>query len=542
MKKIICFMVITCLLLGLVSCKKVEDSGSSSQSVVTPSQNDAVQNINLLYSYSDSFNPYTATTAANREISTLLYDCLVKTDNNFDPQPILAQSAEINGKSCIVKLRSATFTDGSAVTANDVIYSYNLAKSCARFSANFYEVTSVSAQDNKTVVFGLSQSDPLFANLLDFPIVKSGTAGVTNVDGKEVAPIGCGRYYLSDDGKNLILNESYYGKIGIIKKINLINSPDATSTSHYVEVGATLAYYTDDSDIVRMSGKKTEVNLNRFVYIGINHQYGTLQSKEMRYAISSALDRDAICRTAYYNNAISANGFFNPSFKAASAVQTIENKPNLKITVENLAKTGYNNMNTNGFYADASGNNPVFTLLVNSENASRVATANLISAQCKAAGIQINVIECTYEQYVDRLTKGNFQLYLGEIQVLDNMDFSNLVLSGGSAAYGVGEAESAAEEAALQGTTQKETDEGTETAENSEVVEETLKEDGCKNILASYYAGECGIGDVASVLLAEMPQIPICYLNGSMFYSTQIKGGVASSSSDIYLTIENYEF
>ncbi len=542
MKKTICFMLAICLVAGLVSCKSVGDTlSSSSQAVTTPSQNNSAQNINLLYSYSDSFDPYTATTTANRELSSLLYDCLVKTDNNFEPKMVLAQSAEINGKSCVVKLRNATFTDGSAVTANDVIYSYNLAKACARYSGNFYEVTAASAQDNKTVVFALSQNDPLFANLLDFPILKSGTAGVTNADGKEVAPIGCGRYYLSDDGKSFLLNENYYGTIGSIKKINLINSPDATSTSHYVEVGATLAYYTDDSDIVRMSGKKTEVNLNRLVYIGINHKYGALQSKEMRYAISSALDRNAICRTAYYNNASAANGFFNPSFKAASAVQTIESNPNLKITVENLTKMGYNNTNANGFYANASGNNPAFTLLVNSENASRVAAAELIASQCKAAGIQINVIKCTYAQYVDRLTKGNFQLYLGEIQVLDNMDFSNLVLSGGTAAYGVGEpppAENTAEEKAEGAPTA----ENAEDAEDAEAAAESPKEDRCKSILASYYSGGCGIGDVASVLLAEMPQIPVCYLNGSMFYSAQIKGGVHSSSSDIYLTIENYEF
>ncbi|MDO4608046.1 MAG: ABC transporter substrate-binding protein [Clostridia bacterium] len=543
MKKIICIMLATCLVAGLVSCKSVEDTGSSSsQAAVESSQNISAKNINLLYSYSDTFNPYTATAASNRELSTLLYDSLIKTDNDFEQKMVLAQSAEINGKSCVVKLRNATFTDGSAVTANDVIYSYNLAKGCTRFAANFYEVTSVLAQDSKTVVFNLSQNDPLFANLLDFPIIKSGTAGVSNADGKEIAPIGCGRYYLSDDGKSLILNENYYGKIGSIKKINLINSPDATSTSHFVEVGATLAYYTDDSDIVRMSGKKTEVNLNRFVYIGINHDYSALQSKEIRYAISSALDRDAICRTAYYNNAMAANGFFNPSFKAASAVQTIESKPNLKITVENLAKIGYNNTNANGFYANVSGYNTAFNLLVNSENASRVAAADLIAAQCKAAGIQINVIKCTYAQYVERLTSGSFQLYLGEVQVLDNMDFSNLVLSGGSAAYGVGETTPPTDE---QAKTEAEGEAEVNTQEDGDTTAEQAtppQEDKCKNILTSYYDGQCSVGDVASVLLAEMPQIPICYLNGSMFYSAQIKGGVEASSSDIYFTIENYEF
>ena len=280
-------------------------------------------------------------------------------------------------------------------------------------------------------------------------------------------------------------------------------------------------YYTDGDNIVRMSGKKTEVNLNRIIYIGVNSSYGSLQTKEMRYAISSALDRSAICQSAYYNNAVSAKGFFNPCFEPVSAVQTIESESNSKITVENLAKIGYNNMNSSGFYANESGNNPEFTLLVNSENASRVAAANLIASQCKAAGIQINVVECSYEQYVARLESGSFQLYLGEIQILNNMDFTNLVVSGGSAAYGVGF-------------------QNTDNVDNEET--ETLQGNPCENIIKSYHQGECSISDVAATLLTEMPQIPVCYLNGVLFYDSDITNGVTASTSDIYLSIQNYEF
>ncbi len=531
MKRMICVFVALCMLLGLAGCKSTGDINSSSNFVETlPSHTDNGKSVSLLYSYSDSFNPYTAITSANREICTLLYDSLIKTDNNFEPVFVLASSAETADKVCTVKLRDAIFTDGSAVTADDVVYSYNTAKATPRYMHNFYEVQSVSATDSKTLVFKLSQNDPYFINLLDFPIIKSGTSAVTDVDGKEIAPIGCGRYYIAEDGLSFKLNKNYYGKKGSIETINLINSPDAASTTHYVEVGAASAYYTEGDNIVRMSGKKTAVNLNRLIYIGINSGYGSLQTKEMRYAISSALDREAICQTAYYNNAVSATGFFNPYFKATQSLQTIESQPNTKITVENLSKIGYNNMNSNGFYANSAGNNPVFTLLVNSENSSRVAAAKAIAAQCKTAGIQINVIECSYEQYVDRLTSGSFQLYLGEVQILDNMDFSNLVVAGGSAAYGVG----------LEPATDIE--QQNPSANNTESAPVAQQKSGCEQILAAYHGGSCGIGDVAGTLLTEMPQIPVCYLNGILFYDSVIKGGVQASSSDIYLSFENYEF
>ena len=530
MKKIICALVSFVLVLSFCGCSgEIENSSGADNPSVEADESNESKTLSLLYSYSDNLNPYTAKTSANREIASLLYDSLVKTNNNFEPVNVLASSVEIADKTCTVTLKSATFTDGSAVTADDVIYSYNTAKASPRYAYNFYEVLSVSAVDLQTVVFSLSQNDPYFTNLLTFPIIKNGTSGLTDADGKEIIPTGCGRYYLSKDGTEFRLNQNYHGTKGNVETIKLINSPDESSTSHYVEVGATSMYYTEGDKIVRMSGKKAEVSLNHFVYIGINHNYGSLSTKEMRYAISSAIDRGAICRTAYYNNAQSATGFFNPNFTPTKALQTIESTANSKITVENLSKIGYNSMNSNGYYGNSSGNNPVFTLLVNSENSSRVAAAKMIAEQCKTAGIQINVIECTYEQYVERLSSGNFHLYLAEVQVSNNMDFAPLVTTGGSASYGV-----TANEESKQDASDSALDSGDE--------QTTISQNYCDSILKSYHEGSCSISDVATTLLTEMPQIPVCYLNGVLFYDSDIKAGVGASQSDIYLGFENYEF
>ena len=528
MKKIICLLMVLVLVFSFWGCAQTESNGETQNNpLAKPDDKNTSQTISLLCSYSDSFNPYFAKTSANRAIASLLYDSLVMTDNNFEPVNVLASSVEIDNKTCTVKLKTATFSDGSAVTADDVVYSYNTAKASARYTHNFYEVMSVSVLDSKTVVFNLSQCDPYFANLLTFPIIKSGTADLTDDDGKEIPPTGCGKYVLSPDDTSFKLNQNYHGKKGQIETINLINSPDEAATSHYVEVGATAIYYTEGDKIVRMSGKKTNVSLNHLIYIGVNNNYGSLATKEMRYALSSAIDRASICRTAYYNNAVSATGFFNPNFKVTSALQTIEANANSKITVENLSKIGYNSMNSNGYYGNSAGNNPVFSLLVNSENSSRVAAAKMIAEQCKAAGIQINVVECTYEQYIERLTNGSFHLYLGEVLVGNNMDFAPLVASSGSAGYGVVENNTADSTKPTQDTEQG----ATQVALNY-----------CETILKSYHEGSCSISDVATTLLTEMPHIPVCYLNGVLFYNADIKNGVDASSNDIYLGFENYEF
>ena len=503
-----------CALICVILCFSVACCGGETEREKTPSGESKVrlksEKISLLYYSGDSFNPYTAKTKYNREISRLIYDPLIKCDNNFKPSYCLAESAVISGNVCTVTLRSANWSDNTPVTAQDVVYSYKAAlKSETIYASQLYEVASVSADGNR-VIFNLKQVDPYFLNLLDFPIIKSESDGRKDSDGVDIAPIGSGRYYISDDKQTLLRNNAYFGTVGEVSEITLINAPDEISASHYVEVGAADIYYADESveNIARMSGKRADVNTNNLVYIGINGAYGPLGTNYIRYAVSAAIDRTTICHSAYFDNATPASGYFNPVIKETSAVQSLKTSADLQISVENLGKIGYNVLD-NGYYCNASGKHLTFTLLVNSDNPSRGAAANLIASQCRAAGIEIKVTQRGYNEYLAALGSGNFQLYLGEIRVLANMDLSNLVLPGGSAAYGVVSAEGA---------------------------------NVCTQMAESYKKGGCSLADLAGAFLTEMPQIPVCYRKGMLFYTSRITDEAVPSCSDIFFSFENYKF
>lgn len=530
-KKLICALL--CLLmLSLAGCR--ENNTESSSSALPPVIQTAAKNsIELLFCYSDTFNPYTATTDINRTLCKLMFDPLIKLDNSFEPVYCLASSAQMSGNTCTVTLKNAVFSDGSAISASDVVYSYNLAKaSTTAYASQLYEVSSAVARDNLTVVFNLTRNDPYFINLLDFPIIKSGSDKITDADGVIQPPIGSGRYIPSADRRTLIQNSKYHGSKGEITEIKLTDAPDADSVSHYVEVGTADLYYTDlaDGNIVRMSGKKADINLNHLVFIGINDAYEPLSSKDIRYAISSALDRKAIVQSAFYNNALPATGFFSPAFEEVKSVQTLSETSNLEIALENLGRIGYNSKSAEGYMVNSSGKYPSFTLLVNKENHSRLLAANLIAKQLKAAGIDIRVIEKSYADYTAALSSGNFQLYLGEVKLLNNMDMSGLVIPGGSAAYGVGA------NAVADGTEAPADDTSAEEAE------QTPTALSCKDMIDGFYAGNKTVTDVAGTLLTEMPQIPVCYRLGLLFYSSDIENGVEASVSDIYFSIERYTF
>ncbi|MBE6786787.1 MAG: hypothetical protein E7537_00395 [Ruminococcaceae bacterium] len=533
MKKIISLILILVFVLSLCGCKETNNNNNTvSKKPTAEVEKGYKDSITILYSAADTFNPYDAQTETNRQLCRLLYDSLVKTDNEFVPHNNIAQSVEISKNKCTVKLRDVKFSDGSTLTASDVVYSYKLAKkSKTYYGYKLYSVESVSAQDSETVVFKLEKHDPYFQNVLDFPIIKAKSEKRKDSDSVKYPPIGSGRYKVDLKKSCLVLNENYYGEKGSIKKINLINAPDGESIAHFVEIGATDIYFSDISDgtILRMSGTKTNINLNNLVYIGINHKNGKFSQNELRQAISSALDRKRICKDVFYDNALAATGFFNPVWEETKSLQNIEITSNLQITIENLEKIGYNELDKDK--CRRNGNKSLrFSLLVNKDNSARVAAAKLIKNQLKECGIIITVVEESYKDYKRRLKKGQFDLYLGEVKITENMDLSELVLSGGSVAYGIKATKA-----------KKDTEDSSKETQTSDSKKPKKVKLSCQKVISGFYEGKNSINDVAVTLQSDMPIVPVCYRQGVLFCNENIENVNNSSLSDIYYSIQSYK-
>lgn len=538
-KKRIALILALMLIFSFSGCKKSPENSSSSTEINIPSKS-TKSFITLLYSAADSFNPYTVKTDINRQLCKLIYDPLVKLDNEFKPIYTLAKDIKLSDKECVVTIKDVKFSDGSNVTADDVVYSCKLAmQSSGNYSAKLYEVDSVAAADSKKVVFKLKKADPYFINLLDFPIIKTGSEKKTDSDSVVQPPVGCGRYKVAYDRQSLTVNENYSGKKSSITDIKLINAPDSESVAHYVEIGASDLFFNDISngEIIRMGGKKLDINLNNLIYIGVNHNNVTLGYNLIRQAISSGIDRKKICQNAFYNNALPATGFFNPVWEDVKAVQNIQIDAKSQITVENLEEIGYNKLDTKGLRFDSSGKKLQFTLLVNSENRLKVAAAQLIASQLFEYGIKITVIEKSYAKYLESLKNGDFQLFLGEVKLTDNMDISSLVSSEGTAAFGIKKMEEKTDE--KKESDKKESDEKDKDSEKAEA-ETEVEVAKAEEVLQGFYSGKNSITDLATVLQTEMPFIPVCYRTGVLFYNDNIENVNNSSLSDIYFSIESY--
>lgn len=520
-KRIISLLLAICLLF-LNGCNKNSSSGANDGNLTGIKTESA----NLLYCANDTFNPYTLTTKVNMELCQLIYEPLVTLSNNFEPVYLLADTVTQDGKIWTVALKNAKFSDGTLVSADDVIYSFNLAKKCDLYSSSLTHVSSAD-NDGSNIIFTLSYNDPFFVNLLTFPIIKAESDKITDADSVLLPPIGAGPYVLNKEKTKLGLNPNYYSVPARFGTINLINAPDKESVGHYVEVGATDFYYADimDSTIFRMDGKKLTVNQNRLVYIGMNMRMSVFKEPKIRYCISAAIDREKISKNAYYSNALPATSPLNPAFLGENNYKTIETSANTKIAIENLEQIGYNILDNSGFRSNHSGRTLEFSLLINADNVYQQEAAKIIVSNLREVGIRVTVRALGYDNYLSALNSGAFQLYLAEVKINNNFDLSELIVPGGKCAYGIAGKTQVDENEIIQ---------PDEPVQNTTAINNDLTD-----LVRRYKNGTVTISQLISAVSSQMPFIPVCYRSGILFYNSKIEGINTASSVDLFMSFKN---
>ena len=182
-------------------------------------------------------NPlYASVNDADADIARLVYSSLFKLDKNGEPQKDLVSDYQISddGKVYTFKLRdNAKWTDGSPVTADDVIFTLEAIKnpdynSPLRSSLNGVEADKI---DDKTVTFTVTEKYAPFLSILTFGILPSAiweqiAPGAASLAELNLKPIGSGPYkfksLVKDKAGNirsytLTANKSYYGNAPHVK-------------------------------------------------------------------------------------------------------------------------------------------------------------------------------------------------------------------------------------------------------------------------------------------------------------------------------------
>ena len=101
-----------------------------------------------------------------------------------------------------------------------------------------------------------------------------------------------------------------------ITVIHLENIASEDSIDNAVNIGNISFAFRDlsSNSSRRITANKRLINMNNLVFIGVNNKSGITSNANVRRAISLAINRSTLAKSAYGGFAQAATGVFNPQF------------------------------------------------------------------------------------------------------------------------------------------------------------------------------------------------------------------------------------
>lgn len=365
--------------------------------------------------------PLTSTDATSDIISSLLYEGLFQLDERFIPQPVLCATSHWDAESltyAFTPRSDVRFSDGSALTPQDVADSLKQAQTSRRYGARLSDVLSVSADDS-TVRITLKKPNAALPALLDIPVVKSGTAQTD-------APVGTGPYlFLTDKhGPYLQQNNEWWQDLPLpLDRIALVEAQNTDAalyhfTSHETQL-MTVDLTGSQATNVTGSIEFHDVDTPVLQYIGVNTRRSPLSDPALRRALSSGIDRISVV-TALLSGHGKAVQF--PLSPASPLYPTDFEKP--------YARADFNKAMADAGYSGGSPRSLI--MIVNDDNAFKVSTAKYIASALSAYDLKVSVDVLPWEEFTKALQTGRYDLYYGETRLTADWDLRPLLESGGT--------------------------------------------------------------------------------------------------------------
>jgi len=292
----------------------------------------------ISYSLSTGFDPMSSSGATPLAANLHIFEGLVELHPaTREPYNALAAAdpKKVDEKTYQVTIRDgATFHDGSPVTTDDVVYSFERVLDPANkalFAQFIYFIDSVKKVDAKTVEFKLNTPFAGFGPRIS--VVKVVPKALAEKDQKafDANPVGTGPYKFvsaaKDDKIVFARNDAYNGpKPALAKDMTWFLLSDASARVTAMQSARVQAI--EDVPYLDVDSLKNKVNVESVQSFGLlflmfNLSKAPFDKKEVRQALHYALDKEAIIKTAMLGNATAATSYFqegSPNYQKASTV------------------------------------------------------------------------------------------------------------------------------------------------------------------------------------------------------------------------------
>lgn len=385
------------------------------------------QSLSLTYYPDRSMNPFKCTDFTNRALFSLLYQSLFSIDRGYNIEPQLCKKYKVSEdmKTYTFYMEAATFSDGTKLTAQDVLASLQAAKESSIYSGRFTYISQMSLTEDGGVKISLSTPFENLPLLLDIPILKQSQLQVDQ-------PMGTGPYFMDVTSQTPLLrkNTNWWCSAKMVitaPAITLVKAESIAGIRDSFEFeGLSLVCANPGSD--RYADYRCDYELwdcenNIFLYLACNMDSEVFSDQRVRAALTHAVDRDTIAESYYRGFSRSASVPASPLSPYYSDIlasrYTFDGGEAFTKAVTDASKTG-----------------DEIVFLVNSDDTLRLRVARFIGQQLTACGLKVTMKEVSTSKYKQALEQRSYDLYLGQTKLSPNMDLSAFFANKGSLSYG----------------------------------------------------------------------------------------------------------
>lgn len=399
----------------------------------------AVDNVMTLnFDAESSLNPLSTDSELNLILAPLVFETLFDVDENFICTPKLVKEYRSEDGKCWYFYVDTTvkFHDGTTLTAQDAAYSIQRAMNHKYYRARLSNILGVSAMDDELFIINLIKPNTQFPALLNIPVIKYGAIN-------EEAPAGTGPYKFSGDLKSLVVFKEHPDADKLpIDVIYLKDFSTAEETIMAFEDAELDLVVNDPTGISNLGfGSANQIryfNTTSMHYLGINMNSSFLRYTVPRYALNFAVDRSTIVSEFMKGSAaesplpISPASYLYDGEYASSFKYDLEKC--LKI-LENADVKDHDDDRKLEYLVTGIPIEINLTFIVNNDSDAKVQAARLIAGTLNDMGITVKLKELSWDDYVEALENGDFDIYYGEVKLTADFDPSSLLLEGGSLNY-----------------------------------------------------------------------------------------------------------
>jgi peptide/nickel transport system substrate-binding protein len=402
------------------------------------------------------FDPNIAATNASVEPMSWMYETLIEENPQGQWVPDLAQSWTVSpdGLTYTFKLRpNNAFSDGSKVTAQDVVFTFNRLKTGKSQQFLAQTLKSVTAVDSLTVKFTLNKANRAFLNIIG----TGGTSGILSQKAVEANPkyfsmptATSGPWYLAsyipDSQMEFKANPHFYDPPQITD-IVVPFTTDPTSDAAAVESGSADMAAIDYSQVASLKDNPSVQVVEEPGLAPTFFAWDTTKPPfndvRVRQAVAYADDRNSIRKDCWFGTGLASYGsILIPGSEYYVPINTYKDAGSAAddAKAEQLLDAAGWKME-GGQYRVAEGvpgvkNGTPFTVTVPYESdwAAAACHTELLQSDLAKIGIEVTPQSYDYTSFYTVAGQGKFEMYHGGDVALNTIDlFVNWFHSGGTA-------------------------------------------------------------------------------------------------------------